>query len=724
MYISFFKSAMDTIPQSNISFYTFLGYIKDGRWEDLVHEVRTKKRDKKTMPAVTPSGTFVKRNAESIEQHSNIISIDIDIKDNEDANIEALKQDPYTWAVHHSIGGRGWVAYFKIDPAKHLQAYFGLEKYLADYYKVIADKSCKDVSRLRYVSWDPDLYLKDHEPKTFKVYIKDIARDIEKTPIIASNSDYQYIINQIQEKRIDLTNSSYHDWVQIGFSLANGLGHEGRAIFHAVSQQSNKYDEFITDAKYSNLLKNANGSTSINTFFYLCSQAGISTQTPATKQAAALTQLAKARNTQNESQAKQSTLKLLKEQGLEGPEIEAIIDQTWNVETKSKKAQKTAGEIESIKSLLKYYNLKYNLVTQSMEIDGRNFTDREFNTIFVELREQLGNTVQSQLVNSIIDSDNTSSFNPFTDYIKNIKDHNTKGHISKLCSSIIYKNKKFYSAATLEHFVKKWLLGIIASMHGIHSVTILVLCGGQGVGKTNFFRNLLPKGLEKYYAESKLDLGKDDLILMCNKLIICDDEFGGKSKKEEKLLKELASKQIFSVRPPYGKRNIDMLRYAVLCGTSNDSQLLNDLSGNRRIIPIDIEGINWQIYNEVDKDLLFAELYNEYINNTNQWQLNTLDINILNDLTHENKIVCYEEELLIRYFKEPNATYSKWMTNTDILDVLSRDTKQRITAQKLGQVLKNYGYVKEYKSINGKTAGVYYMCLKDEQNIAVDIIDI
>ena len=724
MNISVFKTAMDTAPDKNISFYTFLDQVRYGEWEDLVHEVRTGKREKKTMPAVTPSGTFTKRNAESIDQHSNIISIDIDIKDNEDANIEALKQDPYTWAVHHSIGGRGWVAYFKIDAAKHLQAYFGLEKYLADFYKVVADKSCKDVSRLRYVSFDPHLYKKDQEPKAFKIYIKDVAKEVEKTTIVASNADYQYIIDQIQQKRIDLTNSSYHDWLQIGFSLANGLGQEGRAIFHAVSQQSDKYDELRTDAKYSNLLKNANGSTSLNTFFYLCSQAGIVTQTDETKTIISVAQYAKGRDSQNPEQQKASAIKALALKNITGSEVVLTVDKAFEIEYKSKKAQKSAGEIESIKAMLHVHNLQYNLVTQNMEIDGRNFTDREFNTIFVQLREQLGSTVQSQLVNSIIDSDNTKSFNPFTEYLEICKNTQTSGHIAKLCSSILYKNKKYYTPATVEHFLKKWLLGIIASMHGIHSVTILVLCGSQGVGKTNFFRNLLPKQLDKYYAESKLDLGKDDLILMCNKLIICDDEFGGKSKKEEKLLKELASKQIFSVRPPYGKRNIDMLRYAVLCGTSNDSQLLNDLTGNRRIIPIDIDGIDWKLYDAVDKDLLFAELYNEYINNQNDWQLNSLDITILNDLTHENKIVCYEEELLIRYFNEPNAICSKWMTNTDILDVLSKDTKQRITAQKLGQVLKNYGYVKEYKSINGKTSGVYWISLKNESNINIDIIDI
>ena len=70
-------------------------------------------------------------------------------------------------------------------------------------------------------------------------------------------------------------------------------------------------------------------------------------------------------------------------------------------------------------------------------------------------------------------------------------------------------------------------------MQGDYSLAILVLCGDQGIGKTNFFRNLLPAELRSYYGESKLDAGKDDEILMCKKIILCDDEFGGKSKQEE-----------------------------------------------------------------------------------------------------------------------------------------------------------------------------------------------
>src|SRR5690606_8591490 len=120
----------------------------------------------------------------------------------------------------------------------------------------------------------------------------------------------------------------------------------------------------------------------------------------------------------------------------------------------------------------------------------------------------------------------------------------------------------------------------------------------QGTGKTEFFRRLLPPELRQYYAESKLDAGKDDAILMTQKLIIMDDEMGGKSKKESKHLKELTSKQVFTLREPYGRMNVDLQRLAVLCGTTNDLEILNDLH-NRRQIPIEVYGIDHEAYNAI-----------------------------------------------------------------------------------------------------------------------------
>src|SRR5690606_8018810 len=111
----------------------------------------------------------------------------------------------------------------------------------------------------------------------------------------------------------------------------------------------------------------------------------------------------------------------------------------------------------------------------------------------------------------------------------------------------------------------------------------------------------------RYYAESNLDEGKDSEILMCKKLIIVDDEFGGKSKKDATKLKRLSSQQTFSIRAPYGRITEDLNRLAVLGGTSNDSEVINDPTGHRRIIPIILLSFDIEKYKSIDKTKLFIE---------------------------------------------------------------------------------------------------------------------
>ena len=201
----------------------------------------------------------------------------------------------------------------------------------------------------------------------------------------------------------------------------------------------------------------------------------------------------------------------------------------------------------------------------------------------------------------MIYSDFTEHYNPFLEYIEKHSHLNTTGNIDRLIDCITSDTPGYGL------FIRKWLLCIPASIHGHPVRLVLALLGRQYTGKTEWFRRLLPTSLSRYYGESKMDAGKDDELLMCNKLILMDDEMGGKSKVDEKRFKELTSKSIFSLRAPYGRYNEDHKRLALLCGTSNDPEVINDPTGNTRILPINIISMDHEAYNAIDKDELLME---------------------------------------------------------------------------------------------------------------------
>ncbi|HZX58831.1 MAG TPA: VapE domain-containing protein, partial [Mucilaginibacter sp.] len=211
--------------------------------------------------------------------------------------------------------------------------------------------------------------------------------------------------------------------------------------------------------------------------------------------------------------------------------------------------------ISDIKAFLQTnYRLRYNCITRNIENNGEPVNDRDLNSIYISCRAKCKKATK-ELVFSVLFSDSTESYNPFIAFIEANKDDTLiDDNIKQLIASIETET------ANYDLFIRKWLCAMIASIHGHHSPLMLVLCGGQNTGKTEWFRRLLPAALSYYYAESKLDGGKDDEILMTKKLIVMDDEMGGKSKQENKKLKEMTSKQTFSLREPYGRVSVDLVR--------------------------------------------------------------------------------------------------------------------------------------------------------------------
>ena len=69
-----------------------------------------------------------------------------------------------------------------------------------------------------------------------------------------------------------------------------------------------------------------------------------------------------------------------------------------------------------------------------------------------------------------------------------------------------------------------------------------------------------------YFAQSKFDKEKDSEALMCEKLLIMNDELDGMTKNEANEFRSFISANRYTYRPPYGKLNVTRKRLASLCG--------------------------------------------------------------------------------------------------------------------------------------------------------------
>lgn len=733
-------------PKKDISIEDYFDKIKKGFWQDdvLNYRVYISKHGKETDKAkeiklklngVTPSGTFKYRKRTALKEHSGIIVLDADEQDQTvpvDVNQLKLKlaSDKYILAVHSSCSGDGGLAiYVKINADKHEESFLSLERYFANEYNLILDQSGKDVSRYRFVSYDPDLYY-NPKSKIWRKYLKKKEVEPRKHNFVFSNDDLEHVFQQISDIGLDLT-YEYHNWYKIGCALADHYGASGLDYFHHVSQQSSKYDAKACDDLFKIILKrNPTKKVTIGTFLWMAKNNGIEIKTDRTKKIERVArmrmkQVGKNGGYKNKDEAQLSAKEFLTTiEGIEGNDVDEVIEKVS--ELPQKEIDKESSEdniIEDLEEFLNTKNLRYNVVINNYELDGDVMTDRLYNTLYIEAKKKVSQKITKDLLISMIDSENTKEYHPFRDFFNRYRNLNPNGRIKELIECFEYKQTGFWegeeveSEGYLELFLTKWLVSLIASMHGTYSLLILVLTGGQRTGKSKFFRNLLPKELMGYYAESKLDDGKDSEILMTQKILIVDDEFSGKSKSDAKRLKDLSSKEWFNVRKPYGRFTEDLKRYAVLAGTSNDAEIINDPTGNRRIIPVNILNIDHEKMEKIDKVELFVELYHKWQEIGDGWMLTQDEIQFLNRSTEKNEQPSAEEEMIQKYFKPTKyeGGGAEYLTNTDIkVYIEKRNPSLRISPYKLGVTLKKLGYNKERKYIKGSTKTVYLIEINEE----------
>lgn len=194
-YVSFFKGAKNPVPLNSdwtvknaVLSMTYPDNFKDE--VDRVRAAKTKEEKteiKKTLHAITFSGHFSYRASDKLIKHSGFICMDIDDVEDLDELRQIVNNDPYTYASFTSCSGKGLAFLVKIDPQKHLDSFLAIEKYYKEFkkIKITADTSCKDVARLRFVTYDPQTYLYEKSLlwDNFEILIEKPKKVIAKKPI-------------------------------------------------------------------------------------------------------------------------------------------------------------------------------------------------------------------------------------------------------------------------------------------------------------------------------------------------------------------------------------------------------------------------------------------------------------------------------------------------------------------------------------------------------------
>ncbi len=652
----------------------FIGHIKFGTWRHLVEPIRNEQDKerrtilKRSLPSVTISGVFKERNQNALIKHSGFIAIDVD----NFTDKSKIDVDAYTYAVIDSCSGLGFFVLVKVDPAKHKESFKWLQKYYYETFGIVVDSAPQNIASLRYVSYDPKFEVNE-KSKVSKVIVKEDIKP-KSLPIVLTGESVNSYVHEAVTRGANIA-SSYNDYLNLSFALVDGFGEGGRNYFHSLCSVDSKYNEAHANKQYDIAIKRGKSGVTVGTFYHMLKMAGIAIKAEKNN-VLAVTVMGKSSGRTQEAVVKQLT----EINGIEEAQAVSIVSQVFerNDITLQTVAYDPEKLIETLKEFIEQnHPIRRNSITRILEENGKDVTEERLNTIFLRARAAFNTpNITFDLVRRMICSEFTPDFHPITDYIEKNSWRGSTGNLQALINCI--KTDSVMS----DVMIRKWCISIIAAYDGFAVRGLLALLGGQFTGKTEFFRRLLPNAIKRYYGESRLDAGKDDELLMCSKLVLVNDEMGGKSKHDEKLLKELTSKSIFSLRAPYGRHNEDFKRLAVLGGTSNEEEIMNDPTGNTRIYPIVVKSIDHELYNSIDKDELFMELYRLY-DSGERWELTNEENAMLMNLSKSHEGINYERECILEYFTTIDQPgFKEELTAVQIKNYIESNGRQQIKNMK------------------------------------------
>jgi hypothetical protein len=542
-----------------------------------------------------------------------------------------LREDNSVFAFFVSPSGNGLKVFFKTNDTadNHSKNTSLLMKTFERKYGIKPDEQVKDISRLCFVSDDPNLYLNEH------------------ATIIDSN----------QKVELSTKLETIEFQVKKSFNI-----------------------DFIVGQRNSYLLK----------FASVC------------------------RNYQISREALEKyCLEKFESANFKKDEILGTISSAYSnnyYEDKSEKIRKKNKREEFEQALCNLgFNFRYNIVTRraEMSMNGNDWVevdDRIENDI-IRLLDSNGFQVRQGTLRTSINSSFAKDYNPFIEYLSELQDWDGEDYIKLLYDTLNVSEDSFM-------FFKKWFISIVASILDVNyqNQTVLLLIGSQGVGKSRWLQKLIPPKLKDYFVQGIFDpRDKDTKILMSENLIGNLDELDSMGKSDIPKYKEFITSPGTKVRAAYGRNATIFPRRISFCGSVNSLDFLQDLTGSRRFICIEISTLIDHNHN-IDMDKVFGQALSLYKQGHIPY-FTMEEIGMIEENNKKFQAYSIEEELLLEHFeKDDNMSPNSRMGIVDIINVivliLPEENRLNINPSKLGKILSRLGYKKV------KTNGNFKYCIR------------
>jgi predicted P-loop ATPase len=382
---------------------------------------------------------------------------------------------------------------------------------------------------------------------------------------------------------------------------------------------------------------------------------------------------------------------------------------------------------QEIKNLRAIYakRLRVNVRGSQVELDKIPIKP---DYLYLECLEKYGLNVGKELiVDAFLMFANEQEYDPVRDYLDQCYENygdSTIHLLENASTRYLGTQEPIYNT-----YLKKTLVAAVKRTHepGCKFDTAIVFQGGQGLGKSTFWRVLAG---DAFFDDNVQGFDRDDQQKL-HKFWI--EELGEidkiSNKNDVSVIKAFLSRQYDTFRVPFGRSSNSYARKFIIVGSTNKVEFLQDSTGDRRFWviplpkPVDLEALR------IERDQLWAAavaLYKQgetiYLPKEQDEQRNEI-----------NKIFRADDP-----WEEAIAEFLRFETETKITDILANCLKidierhDRRSQTRVAEVLRALGWEKQHTR-NGK---IWKKCEKDgslgsqgsipytEQNTDVTLISI
>ena len=287
------------LSETKVSLYDNFKYLKDVSLSDaLILGISCKKQidicrllksqgkeneyreQKRKLPSYTATATYKgERKEVNMTNYNALCVVDLDhLQDVEKAK-EDIKKLPFVLYCAKSVGGKGLFCLIRVNGSKdeYLKHWYALK----DDFEGIGlqiDESCKDDSRLRFVSYDEKPYINYQATIYAKKKVCVIPSTNQAPPQTKHNQnkdcvlELQNIMEDVQQNHLQLSRS-HSDTLYLSNVLSSVMGEDGRKYLHIIRQQRGNYDPIKTDSLFDYSLEHNTTKYSMAALRYKYNQA-------------------------------------------------------------------------------------------------------------------------------------------------------------------------------------------------------------------------------------------------------------------------------------------------------------------------------------------------------------------------------------------------------------------------------------------------------------------